>query len=69
LQPSHTKTRVAYDTISDHKLIARSNIHDDASDPDYQSVAKLVREAVVRAWQAPRRDLEVLAPQMVSNFK
>ena len=43
--------------------------YQDTGDPGYQSVARLVREAVVRAWKAPRRDLEAIAPQMAGNFK
>jgi hypothetical protein len=37
-------------------------VYADAADADYQAVLKLVRTAVARAWQFPRRDLEVLLP-------
>ena len=33
-------------------------VYKDTSDADYQAVRKLVREAVEKAWQLPRRDLE-----------
>ena len=35
-------------------------VYKDHNDPDYQAVSKLVRDAVRRAWEFPRRDLEVL---------
>ena len=36
-------------------------VYKDASDADYQAVRTLVRKAVEKAWQLPRRDLESLA--------
>lgn len=35
-------------------------VYRDATDPDYQALLKLVRTAVQKAWDAPRRDLEAL---------
>jgi mono/diheme cytochrome c family protein len=36
-------------------------VYKDTSDADYQAVRTLVRKAVEKAWQWPRRDLESLA--------
>jgi hypothetical protein len=36
-------------------------VYKDTSDTDYQAVRTLVRKAVEKAWQCPRRDLESLA--------
>jgi mono/diheme cytochrome c family protein len=36
-------------------------VYKDSSDADYQAVRTLVRKAVEKAWQLPRRDLESLA--------
>jgi mono/diheme cytochrome c family protein len=37
-------------------------VYKDTADPDYQTVARLVNDAVARAWQNPRRDLKALVP-------
>ncbi|MCX7599645.1 MAG: hypothetical protein N2512_12380 [Armatimonadetes bacterium] len=34
----------------------------DRSDPDYQAILSLLREAVKKTWERPRRDLRCLAP-------
>ena len=37
-------------------------VYKDPADPDYQTVSRLVTDAVTRAWQYPRRDLKALVP-------
>jgi hypothetical protein len=36
-------------------------VYKDTGDADYQAVRGLVRKAVEKAWQQPRRDLESVA--------
>ena len=35
-------------------------VYQDRSDPDYQALVRLVEDAVRKAWEFPRRDLEAL---------
>ena len=38
-------------------------VYTDPNDPDYAALRKVVEDAVKKAWQYPRRDLEILLEQ------
>ncbi|NUQ66297.1 MAG: hypothetical protein HUU20_27870, partial [Pirellulales bacterium] len=38
-------------------------VYQDANDPDYRTALDLVRAAVTKAWERPRRDLQAVAPR------